>query len=136
MKALVVERSSTMRSVLRRLLSMRGFDVTEADGVRVALDILNRLGASDIAIVQWNVQDFKTLELIARLRNQPPHKTTIILLADAEPGIRELKQTIMVGADDYLVKPFTSLQIDGKLEHAGLTQGIGGSADQRGLRCR
>jgi DNA-binding response OmpR family regulator len=42
----------------------------------------------------------------------------------------------MVGADDYLVKPFTSLQIDEKLEQAGLTQQMGGLADRQGLSCR
>ena len=41
MKALVVEKSSTMRSVLRRILSMRGFEVTEAGDVKGALDALN-----------------------------------------------------------------------------------------------
>jgi two-component system chemotaxis response regulator CheY len=136
MKALVVEKSSTMRSVLRRILSMRGFEVTEAGDVKGALDALNSMGSSDVAMVQWNAHDFGTLELVAGLRNKPPHKTTIIMMAEAEPGIRELQQTLMVGADDYLVKPFTSLQIDEKLEQAGLTQQMGGLADRQGLSCR
>jgi DNA-binding response OmpR family regulator len=121
MKALVVDSSSTMRSVLRRILSMRGFEVTEAGDVPGALEGLSTTGSPDIAMVQWSVHATDTMELVTRLRNEPPHKTAIIMMAEQEPGLRELQKTLMTGADDYLVKPFTSLQIDGKLEQAGLT---------------
>jgi response regulator of citrate/malate metabolism len=45
----------------------------------------------------------------------------IIMLAPAEPGMRRLQRAFIAGADDYLMKPFTSLQIDEKLAEAGFT---------------
>ena len=45
MKALVVDSSNTMRSVLHRILSMRGFEVTEADNCQQAMDVLRMMGA-------------------------------------------------------------------------------------------
>ena len=42
------------------------------------------------------------------------------MLAATEPGIRELHGALIAGADDYLMKPFTSLQIDEKLAQVGL----------------
>ena len=46
MKALVVDSSNTMRSVLHRILSMRGFEVAEADNCRQAMDVLRMHGYS------------------------------------------------------------------------------------------
>lgn len=37
MKALVADSSDTMRSVLHRILSMRGFEVAEADNCQQAM---------------------------------------------------------------------------------------------------
>jgi response regulator of citrate/malate metabolism len=42
------------------------------------------------------------------------------MLVAAEPGIRELQGALIAGADDYLMKPFTSLQMDEKLAQVGL----------------
>jgi len=121
MKALVVESSSTMRSVLRRILSMRGFEVAEADNGRQALDVLHAMGKADLVLVDWDLQQINSLEFITRLRQETAHDTMVIMLAAVEPGMRELHGALIAGANDYLLKPFTSLQIDEKLTQAGLT---------------
>jgi DNA-binding response OmpR family regulator len=121
MKALVVETSSTMRAVLRRILSMRGFEVSEADNGRQALEVLRGMGAADIVLVDWTLTGMNSLEFITCLRQETAHETTVLMLAEREPGIRELHRALIAGADDYLTKPFTSLQIDEKMTRAGLT---------------
>jgi len=120
MKALVVESSNTMRSVLRRILSMRGFEVAEADNGRQALDVLRDLGKTDLVLVDWDQNEINGLEFITRLRHETSHNTMVIMLLTAEPGMRELHNALISGANDYLLKPFTSLQIDEKLSQAGL----------------
>jgi two-component system chemotaxis response regulator CheY len=121
MKALVVESSNTMRSVLRRILSMRGFEVAEADNGRDALEVLHALGKTDLVLVDWNLNEINSLEFITRLRHETAHDTMVIMLATAEPGMRELHSALVAGANYYLLKPFTSLQMDEKLAQAGLT---------------
>lgn len=121
MKALVVEKLSTMRSILRRMLSMRGFDVAEAENGPQALDILRRTGTADLVLVNWIPSEIDNLDFITQLRHQAAHKTTVIMLAASEPGMRELHAAFIAGADDYLMMPFTSLQMDERLARAGLT---------------
>ncbi len=121
MKALVVESSNTMRSVLRRILSMRGFEVAEADNGQQALNVLHGMGKADLVLVDWDLQEINSLEFITRLRHETAHDTMVIMLAAVEPGMRELHRALVAGANDYLLKPFTSLQIDEKLIQAGLT---------------
>jgi two-component system chemotaxis response regulator CheY len=119
MKALVVESSKTMRLVFRRLLCMRGFEVSEADNGTQALEILRGMGDADIVLLDWSLHGLSSLEFIAQLRRKTAHTTTVILLAAVEPGMPTLHRALLAGADDYLVKPFTSRQIDEKLTKAG-----------------
>lgn len=121
MKALVVDSSATMRSVLHRILSMRGFDVAEAGNCHQAMDVLRVMGPADLVLVDWLVHE-DGLEFVTRLRHESVEHTRVVMLAAAEPGTRELHGALMAGADGYLVKPFTGLQIDAKLAQVGLTR--------------
>jgi len=121
MKALVVESSNTMKSVLRRILCMRGFEVAEANDGSQALGVLRGMGKADLVLVDWDPNETDSLEFIAQLRLETSDNTMVIMLAAAEPGMRKLQRAFIVGADDYLMKPFTSLQIDEKLADAGFT---------------
>ena len=121
MKALVVDSSNTMRSVLHRILSMRGFVVAEADNCQQAMDVLRSMGTADLVLVDWVPHQIDGLEFVARLRQESVEDTRVLMLVAAEPGIRELHGALIAGADDYLIRPFTSLQIDEKLAQVGLT---------------
>jgi two-component system chemotaxis response regulator CheY len=121
MKALVVDSSSTMRSVLLRLLSMRGFEVAEAENVGQAFDVLRNMGDATLVLVDWNLPEIDNLDFIVRLRLETSRDTMVIMLATTEPGMRTLQRALIAGADDYLIKPFTSLQIDEKLAQAGFS---------------
>jgi DNA-binding response OmpR family regulator len=136
MKALVVEKSSTMRSVLRRMLSMRGFEVAEAESGSSAWSVLNSLGTADIVLVNWSPSDRDSLEFISKLRHEAANVKMVIMLAPPETGVRELHSALVAGADDYLITPFTSLQMDEKLTQAGLICQRGEYCDWRGLPCQ
>jgi CheY-like chemotaxis protein len=120
MKALVVHSSSTMRSVLRRILSMRGFEVAEADNGQQALEVFHSMGTVDLVLMDWILHDMDGLDFIARIRDKTATNTIVIVLVAAKPGMRELQRALIAGADHYLTQPITSLQIDEKLTQAGL----------------
>lgn len=121
MKALVVDSSNTMRSVLRRILSMRGFEVAEAGNCSQAMDVLRAMGTADLVLVDWILHQTDSLEFVTRLRHESVQDTRIVMLVATEPAMRELHGALIAGADDYLMKPFTCLQIDEKLALVGLT---------------
>ncbi|MGD0941540.1 MAG: response regulator [Terracidiphilus sp.] len=119
MKALVLESSNTMRSTLLRILSARGFEVAEADNSTQASEVLRSMGEANLVLVDWSLPESDSLEFINQLRQGTVFNTTVVMLAVAEPGIRELRRALEAGADDYLTKPFTSQQLDAKLAQAG-----------------
>jgi two-component system, chemotaxis family, chemotaxis protein CheY len=120
MKALVVDSSNTMRSVLHRILSMRGFEVAEADNCQQAMDVVRAMGAADLVLVDWSLHKIDGLEFVTRLRQETVEDTRVLMLVVSQPGTRELQGALIAGADDYLMKPFTALQIDQKLSQVGL----------------
>ena len=120
MKALVVDSSKTMRAVLHRLLSMRGFEVAEANNCQQAMDVLRAMGAADLVLVDWTLREIDGLEFVSRLRQESVEDTKVVMLAVSQPGMRELQGALIAGADDYLMKPFTAIQIDEKLAQVGL----------------
>lgn len=122
MKALIVESSETMRSVLCRILSMRGFEVLEAGDSLQALGDQRSKRAFDLVLVEWDPHEIEILGFIAHLRQSAAPNTTIIMLAQTEPSAREVHPALLAGADDYVVKPFTSQEIDEKLVRAGLSK--------------
>jgi len=136
MKALVVVSSSTMRSVLRRILSMRGFEVAEAGDGLQALDTFRSMGTVDLVLVDWIPHEAAGLEFITRIRHGAAHDTIVIVLVACELGMRELRRALIVGADHCLTKPFTSLQFDESLAQAGFAWQCGGGCDKRRPDCR
>jgi len=136
MKALIVDTSSTMRAVLRRILSMRGFEVSEAENGQQGLDALRAMGKVDLVLVDWAPREMNSLEFITRLRRETAQETIVLMLASSEPGTRELHGALIAGADDYLTKPFTSLQIDEKMAQAGIAWQWNGNCDRQSLSCR
>jgi DNA-binding response OmpR family regulator len=100
---------------------MRGFEVTEADNCQHAMDLLRIMGPADLVLVDWLFHE-DGLEFVTRLRRESVEYTRVVMLAAAEPGTRELHGALMAGADGYLVKPFTGLQIDAELAQVGLTR--------------
>ena len=98
---------------------MRGFEVAEADDGIEALKILRDLGRVDLILVDWVLTEIDSLVFISQLRLETCINATVIVLVAIEPGMRRLRRAYMAGADDYLMKPFTLLQIDEKLAEAG-----------------
>lgn len=100
---------------------MRGFEVAEAENGRHALSVLHSMGDADLVLVDWILHELDSLEFTTRLRLEATRGTMVIMLVADAPGMRELHRAFIAGADDYLMKPFTSLQIDQMLTQGGLT---------------
>lgn len=120
MKALVVDDSNTMRAVLRRILQMRGFETVEAKHGLEALRVLSQTGTADLALVDWNMPEMNGLEFVTEVRKNPAHAQMRIMMVTTETGLREVQSAMDAGDTDYLMKPFTTGQVDDKLALLGL----------------
>ena len=100
MKALLVDDSSTMRSILRMTLRQAGFETVEADNGATALTKLDQEGAADVALVDWNMPVMNGFEFLCALSN--------------------IQSAVERGANEYIMKPFTKEAVIEKLQLPGL----------------
>jgi len=121
MQALVVDDSSTMRKVLKSILVSAGFEVIEAKCGAEALERLQQ-GHSDLALLDWNMPAMSGLELLEKVRADNSCDAMKIMMVTTESEAEQLDKALQVGADEYVMKPFTRDVILDKLQLIGFSQ--------------
>ena len=121
-KILVVEDSFSMRSFVRSAIESGGaefedLDIVEAAGGFEALRLLPR-GPYDLVITDINMPDINGLELIQFIRSNEHHRATPILLISTQSAERDRERGLSLGANGYLVKPFTPEELRSRVKTA------------------
>ncbi len=120
MRALVVDDSRAIRSVLRRMLGEIGLDADEAGDGRQALALLERIPAPDVVLVDWNMPVMDGLALVQALRALPEYDAVPVVMVTTESEVDRVVQALEAGANEYLMKPFTKEGLLSKLELLGV----------------
>jgi PAS domain S-box-containing protein len=109
-RVLVADDNADMRGYLARLLRGAGYQVTTvADGL-AALDTV-RAGAPDLVISDVMMPRLDGLGLVAALRADARTAAVPVLLLSARAGQEASVEGLHAGADDYLVKPFSAVEL-------------------------
>ncbi|PLX93349.1 MAG: response regulator [Desulfuromonas sp.] len=112
-KILIAEDSTTMRYLIVSTISAMGdFDILEAANGFEALRILPREKV-DLVLTDINMPDINGLELVSFVRNNPHYKTTPLIIISTEGSERDREKGLSLGADAYLVKPFSPEELQG-----------------------
>jgi two-component system chemotaxis response regulator CheY len=122
MKAIVVDDSRAVRSILGRMLREIGFEVSEAEDGLDALEVLGASGPFDLALVDWNMPQMDGLQLIQAIRANHSMDQMRIMMVTTETDIERIVRALGAGANEYLMKPFTPAAVVEKLALLGLTE--------------
>jgi two-component system chemotaxis response regulator CheY len=115
MRLLVVDDFSTMRRIVRNLLKELGFcNVEEAEDGQVALNKLNHQ-RFDFVVSDWYMPNMDGLELLKQVRADPQLKSLPFMMITAEAKRENIIAAAMAGASGYIVKPFTAVTLEQKL---------------------
>ncbi len=122
MRALVVDDSSAMRSILTRLLAGLGFEVAQAgDGAR-ALVVMDSGPTPGVVLVDWNMPVMDGLTFITRVRAREEYRGVALMMVTTESEQANIARALAAGADEYVIKPFTDEIITDKLALLGLVR--------------
>jgi two-component system chemotaxis response regulator CheY len=119
-KALIVDDSRAMRTLLRNIMRELGFEVTEAANGLEGLDRLQEDPHVDVALVDWNMPVMDGLEFVKAMRRHRQLAEIKVMMVTAENDMAKMARALMVGADEYAMKPLTRDAIIEKLELLGL----------------
>ena len=124
--AIVIDDSSAMRMILRRIVSNLGFEVTLAEHGRDALDkMASATHPFDVALIDWNMPVMNGLEFIQEVRGDPRYGAVTLMMVTTESEQSQMVRALAAGAHEYLIKPFTPDAVAEKLEILGLVSAPG-----------
>jgi two-component system chemotaxis response regulator CheY len=104
-RILTIDDSKTMRDMLMLTLAEAGFDVLQAVDGQNGLDVLGDQQV-DVIITDINMPIMDGYEVIRRLRQDPNHKSTPILVLTTESEAEKKNMAREAGATGWMVKPF------------------------------
>jgi DNA-binding response OmpR family regulator len=129
-RVLVVEDDAAIRQGVVGALRFAGHSVTEAAGAAGVLEEVRRR-APDLVLLDVMLPDGDGFELLSAIRGAAPRLPVILLTArgDEDDRVRGLH----LGADDYVVKPFSARELLARVE-AVLRRSVGRPLPVRRLR--
>ena len=120
---LVVEDSPMMRQLLVFALSrVKKLRITEADD---GVDGLRKLAGAkfDIIVTDINMPIMDGLKLVKRVRTDPSHRDTPIIIITTEGSDEDRQRAMQLGANAYITKPIQAPQVIAKVkELLGLSE--------------
>jgi CheY-like chemotaxis protein len=119
-RVLIVDDSSTMRSIVRKILSASRFalDVHEVSEGIAALELL-RTGNFGLVFLDYNMPGLNGIETLSEIKRLAPDVSVVIMTSMANDDVIGRAQA--AGALAFLKKPFYPAHIDPVLErHFGL----------------
>jgi DNA-binding response OmpR family regulator len=105
---LVVDSDATMRALLEKVLVREGYNVRTAEDGEEALTLI-RQEPVDIVVADMKLPRLSGLELLRIIRREA--KNTGIVLIATRGDLHSVKDALLLGVDEYLVRPFKSHEV-------------------------
>lgn len=115
MKVLVAEDDPISRRLLEATLTKWGHSVVVAPNGIEALHLLESDDGPRLAILDWMMPGMDGLQVCRKLRADNADRYVYIILLTARHEKADLAQGIEAGADDYITKPFESVELKARL---------------------
>jgi CheY-like chemotaxis protein len=119
-RVLIVDDSSTMRSIVRKILSVTRFpfEVSEADEGQAAIKRVSE-AEFDIVFLDYHMPGFSGLETLSAFKREGRRITVIVMTSAPDQAI---SQQVREAGAAFLKKPFYPADIEAVLaQHYGLT---------------
>ena len=118
---LVVDDSSVVRKIARRILEEMEFEIVEAEDGEKALEVCKR-ALPDAVLLDWNMPIMDGYEFLGNLRRMPGGDTPKVVFCTTENGIDHIARALEAGANEYIMKPFDKDLVAAKFMEVGLVQ--------------
>jgi len=107
---LVVDDDKDIARFIKVNLVLEGYDVVLAHDGETALELIMQRKPA-LCVVDWMMPKLDGLELTRRLRADPMTASMPVILLTARGQTADKVLGLQAGADDYLVKPFDTLEL-------------------------
>ena len=116
---LVVDDSSVIRKVARRILESLEFQIAEAEDGEQALEHC-RGRMPDAILLDWNMPKMDGYEFLRVLRRLPDGDRPKVVFCTTENDVAHIARALHAGANEYIMKPFDKEIVEAKFQEVGL----------------
>ncbi|AVK97530.1 response regulator transcription factor [Lysinibacillus sphaericus] len=110
-KILIVEDDVTISDLIKLNLKMVGYETWQVyDGIQ-ALEVIGKEGF-DLILLDVMLPEMDGFSIIGKIK----HKDIPVIFLTAKASIADKVQGLKMGADDYIVKPFESIELLARVE--------------------
>ncbi|NOX35493.1 MAG: response regulator [Deltaproteobacteria bacterium] len=127
MKILIVDDKASIRSAMKNILADLGFnDITQAvDGEEAWYKINNEFRKTgiqtfDLIVSDMEMPNMSGLELLRAVRTNRDLKDTAFIMATTVTAKAIILETMRLGVQAYIIKPFDAPMVELKLKQAGI----------------
>ena len=107
-RVLLVDDEENVRRLLRATFPGDAFDIVEAPDGEAAIATLDD-AHPELVLLDWHLPGVSGAQTLQALKRREPSLGVIVLTADGDPKSRET--AVELGADGFLTKPFSPLQL-------------------------
>jgi DNA-binding response OmpR family regulator len=109
-KVLIADDQPNMRQLVRLTLETGQFEILEAPDGDAAL-ALARAEHPDLLFLDWTMPGIAGVDVCRALRDDPATAQTRIVMLTARSQDSDREHAEAMGADDYITKPFSPIQL-------------------------
>jgi response regulator RpfG family c-di-GMP phosphodiesterase len=117
-RVLIIDDETGVREFCREILQAEGIVCAEAGCGLTGLQAAES-SPFDLILLDVNLPHLRGVDVLRRLREFPPSPHLKIIMFSGMATSDEMAQMLIAGADDYLTKPFSVIQLQGRVQ-AGL----------------
>ncbi len=116
---LVVDNSSVIRKVARRILEGLDFQIMEAENGEEAIKSC-RNQMPDAILLDWNMPKMDGYDFLRALRRLPSGDGPKVVFCTTENDVAHIARALHAGANEYIMKPFDKDIVEAKFQEVGL----------------
>jgi len=116
---LIVDDSSVIRKVARRILEGLDFQIAEAENGEEAIESCRRQMPEAI-LLDWNRPKMDGYEFLRALRRLPGGDKPKVVFCTTENDVAHIARALHAGANEYIMKPFDKEIVEAKFQEVGL----------------
>ncbi|MBK8933754.1 MAG: response regulator [Chloroflexi bacterium] len=114
---LIVDDNRLNRVKLARVLQQQGFQTTEAENGRLALECLGN-GRYDLMLLDIVMPELNGFQVLEAMQQDKQIINVPVIVISAQDEIDNAVRCIEMGAEDYLIKPFNPVLLNARLSAA------------------
>lgn len=122
MKILIVDDSKAMRTLLTYYVQEMRLETAAAEDGCAALEVLQREGTFDLALVDWDMPRMNGLDFVKSVRSNAAYNELKLMMVTTQSSMERVTAALEAGATDFLMKPVSRESLQDKLRVLGVVE--------------